>query len=132
MVSRSTTFRSVVIACSARGRAVYSDRVLRADQPALAENRGPARAAFRSSRTFPRPVVAPAASPAHRASKPAGGASERLRDLLKKCVAEQHDVALALAKRRQADVEHLQTIEEILAELTALDCFPQIAVCSRQ
>ena len=34
----------------------------------------------------------------------------------------------ALTKRRQADVEHLQPVEQILAKITALDRLPQIAV----
>ena len=103
--------------------------MLRADQPALAQNRG-ALERVAQFPNVPRPVVLQQRFT--RVACQAGRrTSERLRDLLEERVAEQHDVALALAKRRQADVEHLQPVEEILAKIAALDRLAQIAVARR-
>src|ERR1700682_2329100 len=103
--------------------------MLGADHPSLAQNR---RALERVPQLahVPRPVV-PEQHFSCLACQTGWRTPEGLRDLVEKGIAEQHDVALALAKRRQADVEYLQPVEEILAKITALDRLAQITVACR-
>src|SRR5712664_866714 len=52
----------------------------------------------------------------------------RLPELVKKVFRQQRDIAEAFSKRRQWNVEHLQPVEQILAELSLLDGLAQVAI----
>src|SRR5882724_5833360 len=54
--------------------------------------------------------------------------AERLADLLQEGPAEREDVDRSFAQRRNADVEDLEPIEEVLAKVAAVDRFAQVAV----
>src|SRR4029450_6892015 len=57
-----------------------------------------------------------------------GWAPEGPADLLQKAVAQRTDVRGTIAQRRRVDVEHAETVEQVLAKAAALDRFPQVAV----
>src|SRR6266850_2090833 len=52
-------------------------------------------------------------------------------ELVQKILGEQRDVAEAFAERRKRDVEHLQPVEQILAERSAVDRLTEVAVAGR-
>src|SRR5258708_1568594 len=103
--------------------------MLRADQPALAQNRGPLERVAQFP-NVPRPVVLEQRL-SRRSCQAGRRTSERLRDLLEERVAQQHDVARALSKWYQTDVEHLQPVEEVFAKVATLDRLAQAAVGRR-
>ena len=125
MVSRSIVPRSVETApagCPAASRARCSTRMSPPSHKMAARS-----SALRSSRTLPGQWYRSSASRASRV-RPAGGPSERFADVLQQRFAEREDVGGALPQRRDRDVEHLQPVEQVLAEVAAFDGFAQVAV----
>src|SRR5207245_3003770 len=57
-----------------------------------------------------------------------GGTDERACEVLQEGVGEQGDVALPFAQRWDPDLEHVQPVIEVLAELSTLDRLPEVAV----
>ena len=50
---------------------------------------------------------------------------------LAEVIDEQRDVGRAVAKRRHVQVQHIQPVIQILAELAGTDCFEQAAIGRR-
>src|SRR5712675_1387609 len=100
--------------------------MLRGNKPALAQDRRPL------ERVAKLPDVAWPFVPEQRvlgvAGEPGRRAAKRLADVLKERVGEQQDVAFALTKRWNLDIEHLEAIVQILTEIAAFDSFSQVAV----
>src|SRR5262249_11410034 len=53
---------------------------------------------------------------------------KRLADLLQERLAQRQDVGPTLTQRDNPDVEDLQPVKEVFAEIAAFDGFPQVAV----
>jgi Major Facilitator Superfamily len=100
--------------------------VLRTDEFAFAKN-GRALERIAELADVPRPVVPEQRLPgvpreARRRTR------ERVPDVLQPRLAERGNVGGALTEGRHSDVEDLQPVEEVLAEVGAFDGLPQVAV----
>src|SRR5271157_4523729 len=66
---------------------------------------------------------------AHRALRKAHpGATQGFLILAQEVIGEQRDVILALAERRQRDIDHVYPVEQLLAEASGLDLLFEVAV----
>src|SRR5262245_32714767 len=102
--------------------------MLRADQAAFTENRGPLQGIAQLA-DIAWPFILKQRS--LRIPRQAGRwTSEGLSNFLKERIAQRKNVCLTLPERRNADVKHLQSIIEVLAKVAALDGLSQIPVGS--
>jgi hypothetical protein len=110
MVARSTVAQSVG-RCDRRSWRRFQRQVARSDQTALAENRSTSEHVVQFPDISRPPVVKQCVARFMGESR--RWPSERLRNLLKKGIAEGKYVARPFAQRRECDLEHLQSVEQI-------------------
>src|SRR6185369_784855 len=96
------------------------------DRPAFTEDRRPFQDIAKLSH-IPGPLVLKKCG-SGLARQFSGWSSEGAADLLQRGVAQRNDVRGTIAQRRNLDVEHAETVEQVFAKAATLHCFPQVAV----